>query len=120
MVGLATATQHGALSGRDFQSTYGPAAQVLAWMCTTVISTHSPLDALGLMMFAICTASALLIAAMLLLCDRISWLQAAILYAFSIFLNLFYRVLDIQTVLLLLNVAFAYRVIASQRLSQRT
>jgi hypothetical protein len=120
MVGLATAMQHGALSGRDFQSTYGPAAQVLAWMCTTLMSTHSPLDALGLMMFAICAASVVLIAAMLLLCDRISWLQAAILYAFSIFLNLFYNVLDIQTVLLLLNVAFAYRVISAETLSRRT
>ncbi len=119
LVGLATAMQHGALSGRDFQSTYGPVAQVLAWMCTTVISTQSPLDALGLMIFALCAASAVLIAAMLLLCDRISWQQAAVLYAFSIFLNLFYDVLDIRTVLLLLNVVFAYRVIAAGTLSLR-
>jgi hypothetical protein len=120
LVGLATAMQHGALSGRDFQSMYGPAAQVLVWMCTTVISTHSPLNALGLMIFALCAASAVLIAAMLLLCEPISWRQAAILYGFSIFLNLFYNVLDLQTVLLLLNVVFAYRVIAAEMLSQRT
>jgi hypothetical protein len=119
LVGLATAMQNGALSGRDFQSTYGPAAQVLAWMCTTVTWTQSPLDALGLMIFAFCAASAALIAAMLLLCDRISWLQAAVLYAFSIFLNLFYEVLDIQTALLLLNVVFAYRMIAAGTPSQR-
>jgi hypothetical protein len=120
LVGLATAMQHGALSGRDFQSTYGPAAQVLAWVCTTVTSTQSPLDALGLMIFAFCAVSAVLIAAMLLLCDRISWQQAAVLYGFSIFLNLFYDVLDIRTVLLLLNVVFAYRVIAAGTLSERT
>ncbi len=120
LVGLANAMQHGALSGRDFQSMYGPAAQVLAWMCTTVISTHSPLDGPGLIFFALCAASAVLIAAMLLLCDGISWQQAAALYAFSIFLNLFYNVLDIQTALLLLNVVFAYRVIAAETLSQRT
>jgi hypothetical protein len=119
-VGLATAMQHGALSGRDFQSTYGPAAQVLAWMCTTVISTRSPLDALGLMTFALCAAGAVLIAAMLLLCDRISWQQAGSLYVFSVFLNLFYDALSIRTVLLLLNVVFAYRVIAAGTLSQRT
>ena len=119
LVGLATAMQHGALSGRDFQSTYGPAAQVLAWMCTTVTSTQSPPDALGLMIFALSAASAVLVAAMLLLCDRISWQQAAILYAFSIFLNLFDDALDIRTVLLLLNVVLAYRVIAAATRSQR-
>jgi len=120
LVGLATAMQHGSLSGRDFQSTYGLAAQVLAWMCTTVIWTQSPLDALGLMIFAFCAASAVLVAAMLLLCDRISWQQAALLYAFSTFLNLFDDVLGMRTVLLLLNVVFAYRVIAAATLSQRT
>jgi hypothetical protein len=120
LVGLATAMQHGALSGRDFQATYGPAVQVLASMCTSVVSIHSPLDALGLMIFALSAASAVLIAAMLLLCDRILWHHAAVLYAFSIFLNLFYDVLDIQTVLLLLNVVFAYRVISAETLSQRT
>src|SRR5262245_38733132 len=103
LVGLATAMQHGALSGRDFQSTYGPAVQVLAWLCTTIISTQSPLDALGLMTFALCASSAVLIAALLLLCNGISWQQAAVLYAFSIFLNLFYDDLNIQTALLLLN-----------------
>ena len=112
--------QHGSLSGRDFQSTYGPAVQVLAWISTTVIWTQSPLDALGLMIFAFSAASAVLIAAMLLLCDRISWPQAAVLYGFSIFLNLFYDVLDIRTALLLLNVVFAYRVIAAGTLSQCT
>ena len=69
LVGLATAMQQGELSGRDFQSMYGPAAQVLAW---TVTSRQSPLDALGLMVFAFCAASAVLMAAVLLLCDRVS------------------------------------------------
>src|SRR4029453_3623656 len=70
--------------------------------------------------FALCAASAVLIAAMLLLCNRISWQQAAVLYAFSIFLNLFYDVFDTRTALLLLNVVFAYGVIAAGTLSQRT
>jgi hypothetical protein len=120
LVGLATAMQQGALSGRDFQSIYGPATQLLAWICTTVTFSRSPLDALGLIVFAFCAASAILIAAMLLLCDRVSWQQAAVFYGFSIFLNLFYAVFDLRTVLLLLNVVFAYRVVAAESQSQRT
>jgi hypothetical protein len=120
LVGLATAMQQGELSGRDFQSMYGPAAQVLAWMCTTVTFSRSPLDSLGLMVFAFCAASALLMAAVLLLCDRVSWQQAAVFYGFSIFLNLFYDVFDLRGVLLLLNVAFAYRVVAAETPSRGT
>jgi hypothetical protein len=112
--------QQGEMSGRDFQSMYGPATQMLAWICTTMTSSRSPLDALGLMVFAFCAASAVLMAAVLLLCDRVSWQQAAVFYGFSIFLNLFYDVFDLRTVLLLLNVAFAYRVVAAETLSQRT
>ena len=120
LVGLATAMQQGELSGRDFQSMYGPGAQALAWICTTVTSSRSPLDALGLMVFAFCAASAVLMAAVLLLCDRVSWQQAAVFYGFSIFLNLFYDVFDLRGALLLLNVAFAYRVVAAETLSRRT
>jgi hypothetical protein len=119
LLGLATAMQQGDLSGRDFQSIYGPAAQVLAWICTTLTSSQSPLDALGLMIFAFCAASAVLMAAVLLLCDRVSWQAAVVFYGFSIFLNLFYDVFDLRTVLLLLNVAFAYRVVAAETLSRR-
>src|SRR5688572_29834266 len=110
LVGLATTMQQGELSGRDFQSMYGPAAQMLAWICTTVTSSRSPLDALGLMVLAFCAASAVLMAAVLLLCDRVSWQQAVAFYGFSIFLILFYDVFDLRGALLLLNVAFAYRV----------
>ena len=119
LVGLATAMQQGALSGRDFQSMYGPAAQTLAWICTTVTFSKSPLDALGLIVFAFCAASAVVMAAVLLLCNRVSWQQAAVFYGLSIFLNLFYGVFDLRAALLLLNVVFAYRVVAAENLSQR-
>jgi len=65
LVGLATALQQGAISGRDFQSMYGPATQALAWICTKVTLTRSALDAFGLMTFAFCAASGLLIGGML-------------------------------------------------------
>jgi hypothetical protein len=120
LIGLATAMQQGELSGRDFQSIYGPAAQVLAWACTTVTFSRSPLDALSLMFFVFGVASAILMAAVLLLCDRVSWPQAAIFYGLSLFLNLFYDVFDLRVGLLLLNVAFAYRVVAAETLSRCT
>jgi hypothetical protein len=120
LVGLAKAMQQGAISGRDFQSLYGPATQVLAWLCTKVTLTRSALDAFGLITFAFCAASVMLIGAMLLLCDRITWRQAAAFYGFSLLLNLFFNVFDIRTALLLLSTVFAYRIVASQSVMQRT
>ena len=96
LVGLAATMQQGALSGRDFQSMYGPAAQVLAWICTSVMYSRSPLDGLGLMVFAFCAASAVLMAAVLLLCDRVSWQHAAVFYGLALFLNLFQGVFDLS------------------------
>jgi len=112
--GLAAALQQGEISGRDFQSMYGPAAQWLAWIATTATVTRSALDASGMMTFFFCAASALLAALMLLICDRISWQQCVIFYAFSLFLNLFFDAFDIRTVLLLLNAVIAYRTIAAE------
>jgi hypothetical protein len=120
LVGLAKAMQQGLISGRDFQSIYGPATQALAWLCTKLTLTRSALDAFGFIAFAFCAASVLLIGGMLLLCDRISWRQAAAFYGFSLFLNLFFNVFDIRTALLLLSAVFAYRIVASATVMQRT
>jgi hypothetical protein len=120
LVGLAKAMQQGAVSGRDFQSFYGPATQALAWLCTKVTLTRSALDAFGLMTFAFCAVSVLLIGGMLLLCDRLTWRQAAAFYGFTLFLNLFFNVFDIRTALLLLCTIFAYRIVASETVMQRT
>jgi hypothetical protein len=111
--GLATALQQRAISGRDFQSMYGPAAQLLAWIGTAATVTRSALDAYGMITFFFCGTTALLAAVMLLICDRFSWQQCATFYAFSILLNLFFDVFDIRTVLLLLNAVVAYRIIAA-------
>ncbi len=114
LLGLATALQQHAISGRDFQSVYGPAAQLLAWIATAATHTRSALDAYGMITFFFCAATALLAAVMLLICDRFSWQECAIFYVFSILLNLFFDVFDIRTVLLLLNAVVAYRIIAAE------
>jgi hypothetical protein len=119
LVGLAKTMQQGAISGRDFQSVYGPATQALAWVCTKVTLTRSALDAFGLMTFVFCAVSILLMGGMLLLCDRITWRQAATFYGFSLFLNLFFNTFDIRTALLLLSVVFAYRIVAAETGIQR-
>ncbi len=120
LLGLATALQQGKISGRDFQSTYGPAAQFLAWIATLATPTRSALDGYGMITFVFCAASALIAALLLFICDRISWKQCAIFYSFSVFLNLFFNVFDVRTLLLLLNAAFAYRTIAAETLPRQT
>jgi len=112
--GLATALQQRAISGRDFQSMYGPAAQLLAWIATAATVTRSAFDAYGMITFFFCATTALLAALMLFICDRFSWQPCAIFYAFAILLNLFFEVFDIRTVLLLLNAVVAYRIIAAE------
>jgi hypothetical protein len=116
---LAAALQQGQISGRDFQSIYGPAAQILAWIATVATASRSALDAYGMITFFFCAASALLAAVMLLICDRMSWRECAIFYAFSILLNLFFDVFDIRTLLLLLNAVVAYRTIAAETVSRQ-
>src|SRR5207245_567737 len=120
LIGLATSFQQGAISGRDFQSIYGPAAQYLAWMATMATATRSPLDAYGMINFFFGAASAILLAAMLIICNRISWQQSVIFYLFCAFLNLFFKVLDFRTALLLLNAALAYRTIAAKTVPRQT
>src|SRR5438094_8406374 len=89
---LATALQQRAISGRDFQSMYGPAAQLLAWIATAFTVTRSALDAYGMITFFFCAPTALLAAAMLLICDRFYWQPVAIFYCLS---SVMYYIVDV-------------------------
>src|SRR5436305_6755337 len=89
-------------------------------MATMATMTRSALDAYGMINFIFCAASAILLAAMLIICNRISWQQSVIFYLFCAFLNLFFNVLDFRTLLLLLNAAFAYRTIAAETVPRQT
>ena len=120
LTGLAAALQQGEISGRDFQSVHGPGVQLLAWLATAVTATGSAVDGYSMIVFFLCSATTVLVAAMLLLCERISWKQAAIFYAFSFSLNVFFEVLDLRTALLLLTAAFSYRAIAAKSLARST
>jgi hypothetical protein len=112
-IGLATAFKQGSISGRDFQSMFGPNAQVLAWAATSLTKTGSPVHGYNMIAFVFCMLSAILIGVMLLVCDRLSWQDCAISYGLCFLLNLFFDVLDFRTALLLLIAAFAYRIVAA-------
>ena len=119
LVGLARYLQDGGMSGRDFQSTFGPGSQLLAWTATSLTKSGAPLDAYGMITFFFCAMSAILIGMFLVLCDRVSWQDSVVVYAFCFMLNLFFGLLDLQTVLVLLNAAFAYRITAAETMRQR-
>src|SRR5215471_6509680 len=65
LVGLAVSMHHEALSGRDFQSFFGPGMQTLAWTATLFTKPQAPVETSGRIMFVLCAFSALLIASML-------------------------------------------------------
>jgi len=119
LVGLARYLQDGGISGRDFQSTFGPGSQLLAWLATSLTKSGSSLDAYGMITFFFCALSAILIGMFLVLCDRVSWQDSVVVYAFCFMLNLFFGLLDLQTVLVLLNAAFAHRITAAETMRQR-
>ena len=118
-IGLVASFQQGSISGRDFQSMFGPGTQYLAWAATATTKTGSALRAYNMIAFVFCALSAFLIAVMLLVCDRLSWQDCAISYGLCFLLNLFFDVLDFRTALLLLIAAFAYRIIAAETLPRQ-
>ncbi|PYR99881.1 MAG: hypothetical protein DMG12_19345 [Acidobacteria bacterium] len=119
LIGLATSLQQGSISGRDFHFTYGPAAQILAWIAASVTTTKSAFDAYRIISAFFCGASALLVAAVLLLYDRINWKQTAVVYCSAVLLNLFYEIPNFRAVLLLLCAAFAYRTVAAPSIHRK-
>src|SRR5262245_2940350 len=120
LIGLATSLQQGAISGRDFQSVLGPTTQFVAYAATGITRSRSSFYAYGMIVFFFGAGSSILIASMLLVCDRISWKESAVVYGLCFLLNLFFEALDFRTALLLLNAAFAYRIIAAETMTGQT
>jgi hypothetical protein len=112
-MGLAALLQQGAVSGRDFLSTYGLAAQILAWVATIFTTTGSALNAYAMIGFFFSAASIVIVAAVLLMCGRISWKECTIVYVLGGLLNLFLAIPNFTAALLLLIAAFAYRTVAA-------
>src|SRR5262249_54272028 len=82
LIGLAQSFQQHNITGRDFQSMFGPGTQLLASVAMSATKTHSAAHAYGMITFVFCGASAFLIAVMLLLCDRLTWRDSLIVYGF--------------------------------------
>ena len=100
LITLAASLQQGALSGRDFISILRTGAEILAWIATSITATGSAVDAYGIINGVFNLAVTLLVAAVLLICDRINWKQSIIVYAFAFFMNLFFALPDLRTGLL--------------------
>jgi len=119
LISLSTLLQQDAVSGRDFQSAFGPGTQFMAWLATSMTKTGMSADAYRMMAFWFALASAALIGAMLLLSSRVSWQDSAIVYTFCFLLNLFFNVFDFQIGLLLLSVVCAYRIRAADSMIEK-
>jgi len=113
LMGLATLLQQGSISGRDFHFTYGPATQLIAWLATSVTVTQSAFDAYRMLSVFFTGVCALLMSAILLLLDRISWKQTIVVYCLAAFLNLNWGIPNFRTTLLLLCVVLSYRMLAA-------
>src|SRR5262249_22276644 len=119
LMALATSLQQGDLSGRYFQSVFGPGTQFLARIATGITKNGSSFEASAMIGFFFCAVSAILIALMLLVCDRVSWQGSTILYTFCFLLNLFFEVIDFRIALLLLSAAGAYRITCADTLREQ-
>jgi hypothetical protein len=115
LMALSASLQRGFISGRDFHFTYGPAAQVFLWTGTLFTASKSAFDSYRMSCLVFVLLSALSIAVALLVYDRISWQQTAIVYICLLVLNIFREISSIRVGLLVLCAAFTYRVIAAQR-----
>lgn len=114
LAALAANLQHGAWSGRDFHSPFGPGAQWLAWFATRATFSDSPLDAQGLTALLFGSLAAVIMGLALFVVDRINWKQVLTFYAFSFALNFFDGTAQLNTSLLLLCAALAYRIVAAE------
>jgi hypothetical protein len=77
-MGLVTYLQQGGWSGRDFHFTYGPVAQLIGWTAASLTSSGSAFDAYRMMGIVFGSLTAAVLAGVLLLYDRISWKQTAL------------------------------------------
>jgi hypothetical protein len=80
-MGLAQAYAQGEISGRDLIATYGWLYQVLTRAAVLLHAGHSVFDLLPLLGFLLKGCATLLLAACLLLIDRIGWKMATLVFA---------------------------------------
>jgi hypothetical protein len=114
LMGLSASLQQGLISGRDFHFTYGPAAQVFAWVGTFLTVTKSAFDAYRMSCLIFVLLSGLSIAVAFLVYDRISGKQTAVVYVCLLILNVFRDIASLRMALLVLCAAFTYRVITAR------
>jgi hypothetical protein len=108
-LGLIAMFQQGHLSGRDFQFTYGPLGQGIAWIATLLTTTHSAFDSLAMSYVTVRSFTALILALIMLLAKRVGSRQTAFIYVSALFLNIFLEPPAFRIVLFLLCCVMAHR-----------
>jgi hypothetical protein len=116
---LARLLQENFISGRDFQSAFGPGMQFLVGIAASLTKAPAPLDAHAMVAFFLSAGTVILIGITLLLCDQFSWKESAIAYGLCFFLNLFFGMLDFRIALLLLSAVLTYRIAAAENLNKQ-
>jgi hypothetical protein len=113
LMGLPLYLQQGGWSGRDFHFTYGPVAQILGWIATSLTTSGSVFDAYRIIGALFCILTFAVLGAALLLHDRISWKHAALVCALVQALDMFSEIPSLRPALVLLGTAFVYRIVAA-------
>jgi hypothetical protein len=108
-MGLAAALQQGQVSGRDFNFTYGPLAQLLAALAIPLTSSRSAISAFPFILLLFWIASIVLFSTIVLLLDRVNWKHAFLIFLIATGLNLFSEPNSFRTLSLLLCAALLYR-----------
>src|SRR5882672_9315044 len=79
-LGLVAMFKQSAISGRDFQFTYGPLGQTVAGLATLVTTSHSAFDSLSISFLAVCSLAAIVISTSIMLAKRITLGKTAFIY----------------------------------------
>jgi hypothetical protein len=86
---LAATLQQGQVSGRDFNYTYGPLSQALAYLAVTLTRSNSALAGFPSIVVAFRAAGILLLGLILTTVWRVGAAQSALIYACFLVLNVF-------------------------------
>jgi len=114
MIALGAGLREAFISGRDFQFTYGPLTQVLAFAGAWFHNPWSPLDALPLIVLAFETASICLLAVSLILLKELDWKDCTFIYIFAAGLNLFSEPTSFRVLAFLLSTVLTCRALNSR------
>lgn len=113
LIGLASTLQHGQISGRDFQFTYGLFGQLLAQLGATLNTRGSVIDGQPLMILSFITAGIVVLALALSLIRHLDWKHIVSIYAALTLLNIPINGNVVRPMLVVLCAVLLYRTMSA-------